>query len=110
MVITAVHGDTGVGLAVFGASEPAGSFMLLPRDQTDSLSPHAALALRWVDSTSVPAFEGSTGQLQLTRTPAGRIDGTLDGSLKPLAGAGSARVRGRLVAVPVAERCDSARV
>lgn len=108
LALTVVRGDTGIGVAVFGAHDLAGDFTILPRDQADSTRPHAALAIRWVDSTAVPAFEGSAGEVRLNREPSGRLDGRIEGSLKPLVGAGSVVVRGRLVSVPVVtERCAS---
>jgi hypothetical protein len=64
--IRAVHGDTGVALAIypFGTIE-SGTYRVRPPERADSTPPSAAMALRWFGETTIQGFQGQSGEVVL---------------------------------------------
>ncbi len=79
--LRAVHGDTGIALALYPAdSLAAGDYPTVTPERGDSTRPSAAVAMRWFAETSIRGFRGDSGSVTLTATVPG-------------AGAGSFAVR-----------------
>ncbi len=109
LVIMGTHGDTAIGFTVFPAGDTiGGTVAVLDSTASDTVRPRAAVALRWVDSVSVPAFAGASGAVRLARRGA-RLAGSFDVTLRmvnatragPGVSSGSVHFTGRLIAVPV---------
>ncbi|MDQ2630356.1 MAG: hypothetical protein M3Y75_05205 [Actinomycetota bacterium] len=80
--LRAVHGDTGIALALYAADSAApGEYPVVTPDSADSTRPSAAIALRWFAETSVRGFRGDSGSVTLGSlgpgTGAGRFDARL---------------------------------
>ena len=86
LTIEAMHGDTGVGLAIYpGDGITSGSFPIHRPVRPDTAAadsaaravapPSAALALRWFSKTIVRGFQGDSGEVTLRRDRSGRLDG-----------------------------------
>lgn len=78
--VRAVHGDTGIALALYPAdSVEAGEYPLVVPQRADSVRPASAAALRWFAETSIRGFRSDSGTVRITGvTPgAGRFSGTL---------------------------------
>jgi hypothetical protein len=109
LVVMAMHGDTAIGLTVYPAGDTiGGAAPVLDSAAADSVRPRARAALRWLDSVSIPAFEGSAGTVRLARR-GGTVTGSFDVTMRsvnatragPGVASGSVHVTGRAVAVPV---------
>ena len=87
--LRAVHGDTGVALALYPAdSLAAGDYPTVPPERGDSTRPSAAVAMRWFAETSIRGFRGDSGSVTLAATGPGvgagsfaaRLRSTTEGS------------------------------
>lgn len=79
--LRAMHGDTGIALALFPAdSLAAGDYPAVPPERGDSTRPSAAVAMRWFAETSIRGFRGDSGSVTLA-------------AMGPGAGAGSFAAR-----------------
>ena len=78
--VRAVHGDTGIALALYPADSVApGAYPLVVPQRADSVRPAAAVALRWFAETSIRGFRSDSGTVTLTAVApgAGRFSGSL---------------------------------
>jgi len=87
--LRAVHGDTGIALALYPAdSLAAGDYPTVPPARGDSTRPSAAVAMRWFAETSIRGFRGDSGSVTLAATGPGvgagsfaaRLRSTTEGS------------------------------
>jgi hypothetical protein len=70
--LRAVHGDTGIALALYPAdSLAAGDYPTVPPERGDSTRPSAAVAMRWFAETSIRGFRGDSGSVTLAATGPG---------------------------------------
>ena len=81
--IDAVAGDTGLALALYPRdSIRPDSYPVLRPEQVDSVTPAAAVALRYFAETAVKGYQGDSGRVLVTVTPAGRLSGRFEAALK----------------------------
>lgn len=102
--VLAVRGDTGFGLVLF----PPDSAQAAPLDYrvfeatTDpEPRPGANVAIRWLDESTLLAYEGTGGSVRLGPAPSGAISGALDALLRAVERSETLRVTGRFDAVPL---------
>ena len=110
--LTLMRGDTGVAAAVFpiGALR-AGVYPIVAAGVP--VHPGAAVALRWLDSTTVQQYAAQAGTLRLEQVSPREVSGTMTATLRavgpaPTAGSASGIVTlaGRFTRVPVATAPD----
>lgn len=95
VVIRAISGDTGVGLALYDSGTlRAGTYPIRPPEKADSAVPAAALGLRWFAKTAVQGFQGDSGQVSLRRSGSGALSGTFTAKARAISGAGGLRLTG----------------
>jgi hypothetical protein len=76
--IQAVRGDTGIALAVYsGKSLAPGAYPVTEPEKAESVTPAAAVAVRWPTKTQVQGFRGDSGQITLQRSSSGRFSGSM---------------------------------
>ena len=81
--IDAVRGDTGIAIALYPRdSIRPDSYPVLRPEQADSVPPAAAVALRYFAETAVKGYQGDSGHVLLSVTPAGRLSGRFSAALK----------------------------
>ena len=81
--LRAVHGDTGIALALYPAdSLAAGSYPTVPPERGDSTRPSAAIAMRWFAETSIRGFRGDSGSVSLAATGPGAVAGSFAAGLR----------------------------
>ena len=99
--ITAVTGDTGVGLAVYAHdSLLVGDYPVI--DPADSTAPRmgAAVALRWFTEHEVAGYQSDSGTVVVTGSSA-RLAGSFEARLRSLNRVDTIRVSGRFTNVRV---------
>ena len=81
--VEALHGDTGVAVAVFPADTAWSGHYTLSLAHADSVRPSAVVALRWLDAMALAGFRSDSGSVTLHREPKGGLSGELraDGRL-----------------------------
>jgi hypothetical protein len=93
--LRAVHGDTGIALALYPAdSLIPGEYRLVLPERGDSTRPSGAVALRWFAETAIRGFRGDSGSVTLGATGPGvgagrfaaRLRSTTEGSRLHLTG------------------------
>lgn len=92
--IRAVHGDTGVALALYPseAMRP-GAYPVQRPELADSIPPAAAVAVRWFGETTIQAYQGQSGQVVIDR--GGRtLSGRFEASSLPPGGTGKLKLSG----------------
>ena len=95
VVIRAISGDTGVGLALYDSGTlRSGTYPIRPPEKADSAVPAAALGLRWFAKTAVQGFQGTSGQLSLRRESDGTLAGTFSAKATAITGRGGLTVAG----------------
>src|SRR5262249_12058119 len=104
--LTAVVGDTGIGILIHPAdSLVPGRYPVMQPGDARTKAPAAAIGLRLINPTSVAGYQSQTGALILERVELTRISGRFDATARSATGAaGTVRVSGRLVNVPLARR------
>ena len=106
--LLAIRGDTGIGLALFmldSAIVQPVDYPVVPGSQLDEPRPGASAALRWFATTSVVAFDGVTGKVNLSTTGKA-LSGTLDVKFQALDKPDTLRMSGAFSQVPL-QRADS---
>jgi hypothetical protein len=111
--IQALHGDTGVALAIYPVGRlEGGRFRVLAPATADSNRPAAAVALRWFAETSIRGFQGDSGTITMEQPQSGVLTGTFDARAHSVTDAGHATVRGTfrgLVVRPATRGCVARR-
>lgn len=81
--IDAVAGDTGIAIALYPRdSIRPDSYPVLRPEQAESVPSAAAVALRYFAETAVKGYQGDSGRVLLSVTPAGRLSGRFSAALK----------------------------
>ena len=74
--VRGIQGDTGVALAIYPAETlNAGVYRVVDPVRAESLSPAAAVALRWLTPKVVQGFRGESGTVRLKRSRTGQVSG-----------------------------------
>ena len=85
--LLAIRGDTAVGMALFLIGQPRSSrrsdYPVFPGGQMDEPRPGAGFGARWFATTSIAAFEGVTGKVNLSLTGQ-MLSGTVDVKVQSL--------------------------
>jgi hypothetical protein len=93
--ILAIAGDTGIEIALYPRDGVApGAYPVRPPAAADSLTPSAAVGLRWFAQTSVQGFQGDSGQVSLTRAPDGTLSGRFRATARAISGKGRLTITG----------------
>jgi hypothetical protein len=81
--LRAVHGDTGIALALYPAdSLAAGDYPTVRPERGDSTRPSAAVAMRWFAETSIRGFRGDSGSVTLATIGPGASAGSFAARLR----------------------------
>jgi hypothetical protein len=112
--LKAIHGDTGIALALYppgsgtGADSvmPAdsvvpGDYPVVPPERADSSRPSAAVALRWFEETSIRGFRGDSGTVVLEATAPGASAGRFSAHLRGTTEGSRLTVTGRFKGLSV---------
>ena len=100
--IRGVHGDTGVGLAIYpGERVQGGTFPVVRPGPGDSVRPSARVAVRWFGELAIRGFQGDSGAVVLTRNRDGTVGGRIDATARSVTDTGRLTVRGRFHGLPV---------
>jgi hypothetical protein len=74
--VRGIQGDTGVALAIYPAETlNAGVYRVVDPMRAESLTPAAAVALRWLTPKVVQGFRGESGTVKLQRSRTGQVSG-----------------------------------
>lgn len=110
--LLAIRGDTGIGVALFlgdSATIRPAEYPVVPGSQLEEPRPGATVGARWFATTTIAAFEGSTGKVTLTS--AGQLlSGTLDASFTALDSPDTLQVTGSFSQVPVVKADSNCRL
>jgi hypothetical protein len=81
--VEALHGDTGVAVAVFPVDTALSGHYTLSLAHAESARPSGVVALRWFDAMTLAGFRSDSGSITLHREPKGGLSGELraDGRL-----------------------------
>jgi hypothetical protein len=80
--IRGIQGDTGFAILIHPTdSIRSGQYSVAEPARPDSLPP-AAVALRWVELTSVKGFQGESGSVSLHRAPSGEWSGRVSAAAR----------------------------
>ena len=110
--LLAIRGDTGVGVALFlrdsAIVEPV-DYPVFPGGQMDEPRPGAGFGARWFSGTSITAFEGVTGKVNISLTGM-VLSGTVDVKVQALDGSDTLRIIGAFSQVPLVPADSSCRL
>jgi hypothetical protein len=87
--LRAIHGDTGIALALYPSRAGAGAdsiatgdYPVVSPERADSSRPSAAVALRWFEETSIRGFRGDSGKIALETSGPGTSAGRFSAHLR----------------------------
>jgi len=95
LLIRAISGDTGIGLAVYhdGGIE-SGSYPIRRPEVAETMPPSAAAGLRWFSKTTIQGFQGDSGELELDNASGGDISGRFTARAHAINGSGRLTLTG----------------
>ena len=110
--LLAIRGDTGVGMALFlldsAVVQPI-DYPVVPGSQLTEPRPGATMGTRWFATTSIAAFEGVTGKINLSVS--GRaVTGTLDVKFQAIDRPDTIRMTGTFAQVPLVKADSNCRL
>jgi hypothetical protein len=102
LMIRAVQGDTGLGLALrFLDSITPDSYQVMEPSRADSSPPSASVALRLFAQTTVDGFQGDSGAVILKRAGGGPLSGSVSARARSVLNGKQIRLSGRFDRVAV---------
>lgn len=110
--LLAIRGDTGIGIALFlldsSTVQPV-EYPVVPGSQLVEPRPGATMGARWFATTSIAAFEGVTGKVNLSVT--GRaLTGTVDVKFHAIDRPDTLRMTGTFSQVPLVKEDSTCRL
>ena len=102
LMIRAVQGDTGLGLALrFLDSITPDSYRVMEPSRADSSPPSASVALRLFAQTTIDGFQGDSGAVILKRAGGGPLSGSVSARARSVLNGKQIRLSGRFDRVAV---------
>jgi hypothetical protein len=103
--LTAVQGDAGIGLVLYGASPlRTGTYQAFSPNADSIPRPAASGAARWFTERALAAYQSDSGALELTGAH-GALTGTFDFHMHSALGDDTMRLTGRFSGVVPGEAC-----
>lgn len=101
--LTAVQGDTGVGIMIYPAeSLVVGKYPIVEPADARTRPPAASVGLRLINQTAVSGYQGRAGAVVMERVEGGRMSGHFEATARTATGAvGTIRLTGHFVSVPI---------